>query len=198
METIGIPLASIPVVIIVTGSPGTGKTTLSNSIAEALSLPLLHRDGLQEVLYDTLGFGDTERSHAYGVAGYGLLYLILEALLKARVSCIIESNFISRYASPTLRDLQERYDFRICQIVCRTEPAVLLQRRKDRVASGTRHPGHCDEEAIADFDPARTATDSLPLELSGSVIELDTTDFVALDYGALIARLQEIIGKDTH
>lgn len=44
-----------PVVIIVAGPPATGKTTLSRWLASELMLPLLNRDSIKEILFDTLG-----------------------------------------------------------------------------------------------------------------------------------------------
>jgi dephospho-CoA kinase len=43
-------------VILITGHPATGKTTLAHYLAQELGLPLLWRDGLKEKLADTLGW----------------------------------------------------------------------------------------------------------------------------------------------
>ncbi len=43
-----------PLVIIVNGLPGTGKTTLAKRLAADVHLPVLHRDGIYETLYDGL------------------------------------------------------------------------------------------------------------------------------------------------
>lgn len=41
--------------ILVTGVPGSGKTTLAREIAAALEMPLLSKDVIKETLYDALG-----------------------------------------------------------------------------------------------------------------------------------------------
>jgi tRNA uridine 5-carbamoylmethylation protein Kti12 len=44
--------------IIFTGLPGTGKTTLSRVMAKELSLPLCAKDDIKEVMFDHIGWGD--------------------------------------------------------------------------------------------------------------------------------------------
>ena len=44
--------------IIINGAPCTGKTTLGRKLAKQLRLPFLSKDGIKEVLFDTLGWED--------------------------------------------------------------------------------------------------------------------------------------------
>ncbi len=46
--------------IIINGAPCTGKTTLGRKLAKQLRLPFLSKDGIKEVLFDTLGWEDKE------------------------------------------------------------------------------------------------------------------------------------------
>ena len=46
---------SKPLLFVITGRPATGKTTLARRLAVDLRLPLIHKDGLKESLYDALG-----------------------------------------------------------------------------------------------------------------------------------------------
>jgi adenylate kinase family enzyme len=48
--------------IVVSGAPGTGKTTVAALLAERLVLPLLSLDVIKEALGDSLGLGDEEWS----------------------------------------------------------------------------------------------------------------------------------------
>ncbi|HEX8858768.1 MAG TPA: AAA family ATPase [Actinomycetes bacterium] len=44
--------------VLVTGPPASGKTTLARPLAFSLGLPLLGKDTIKEALFDTLGNGD--------------------------------------------------------------------------------------------------------------------------------------------
>lgn len=42
--------------ILVTGIPASGKSTMAAYLSEALSIPMLSKDRIKELLYDTVGF----------------------------------------------------------------------------------------------------------------------------------------------
>jgi hypothetical protein len=46
-----------PLAVLIGGAPGSGKTTLSDALASALDLPVLHADGLFHGRWRTLGRG---------------------------------------------------------------------------------------------------------------------------------------------
>jgi predicted kinase len=46
------------VFVLVTGLPGSGKTSLATPLAAALGLPMLSKDTIKEALWDALGPGD--------------------------------------------------------------------------------------------------------------------------------------------
>lgn len=57
-----------PPLVVVTGMPAAGKTTLAKSLRRELCLPLIAREEIKERLYDTLGTGDIEWSNRLGSA----------------------------------------------------------------------------------------------------------------------------------
>src|SRR3954447_25374796 len=46
--------------VVISGLPGSGKTTLGRRLAHALSLPLLDKDEILEALFDSPGVGDSQ------------------------------------------------------------------------------------------------------------------------------------------
>jgi predicted kinase len=182
-------MSLIPLIII-SGPPGSGKTTLGRWLTEELRLPFLYKDGLKEILYDTLGWSDREWSMKLGVASISLLYYTLEVELKAGNGCVVESNFLTEYATPRLLELKQRYPFRVFQIQCYTDNEALFQRLQARAASAKRHPGHVESSILAELTPATLVSRYEPLEIGGELLWLDTTDFAQVDYTRISAQVR--------
>lgn len=68
--------------IIISGMPGSGKTTLAKSISAELSLPLIEKDSIKELLFDSLGWNDREWSKKLGKVSYELMDYFIEQQLR--------------------------------------------------------------------------------------------------------------------
>jgi predicted kinase len=154
-------------VVVVTGPPAGGKTTIAERLADEFSLPLIAKDGIKETLFDTLGSGDIEWSKRLGVASFALIWHALEREARAGRSVIVEGNFPRRHAGRVL-SLHERYRFDVVQLVCHAPEGELRRRYLSR----NRHPGHHDRERSGALllDP-----DDYRLPLDGPLVDLDTT-----------------------
>jgi len=187
-----------PVLIIVTGAPGTGKTTLSEKIAEKFYLPLISKDGIKETFLDSLGAKDREESKRLGIPSYRLLFHFLELLLRAGNSSIIEANFRPEYHSEILVKLGEKYPFRPLQIFCSADEGILLERYRKRGKSRFRHPGHFDDVAISDLEVDLLKQSYKPLDIGGEIITIDTTDFTKIDYDSLYVKISSCLVSQQH
>ena len=137
--------------MLVTGHPGTGKTTLAKVLAQGLKLPLTSRDQFKETLLDILGWSTEAWANKLSVVSWTLLYQQIERLLEAGVDQIVESNFDPYYANDHWQRLRQYFPFRLVQIRCEASAEVLLARYRERIENGTRHPGHMDRSDDADF-----------------------------------------------
>jgi predicted kinase len=184
-----------PLVLIVTGPPCTGKTTLARRLAATFTLPLMAKDTIKETLFESLGTPDRAGSKRLGGACMELLYLYVESQVAARRSCIVEGNFVARFGTPAFRRVQERYPFVPIQVNCVADPAVLAARFRARALSGERHPGHQDHlprDPRLDLPlPGRFE----PMEIGGHAIELEMSDFARLDYDGLCARIRQLSSR---
>jgi predicted kinase len=172
--------------IIITGAPGTGKTSLGRHLAAAFGMPFIHKDGIKETLFDSLGWKDRAWSTTLGAAAMDLLFYFVEVQLAAGRSFIVEGNFYPEFDTPRFAALQRRHSFVPFQILCRTDARVLAQRYQRRATSGERHPGHVDHVLFEQLDPVEIQHRHGALEIGGRVLPVDTTDFTALDYDGLV------------
>jgi hypothetical protein len=107
--------------------------------------------------------------------------------LEAGKSAVMETAFIPGYDNERFRDLRAAYPFEPVQVLCVADEAVLYSRFIERTASGERHPGHVDttmsREAFSELLRARGYG---RLQIGGTVLEVNTTDFAAVDLDALV------------
>lgn len=165
--------------IIFTGLPGTGKTTLSRKIAHTLGLPLIAKDDIKEIMYDKIGWSDKAFSAKLAHATFGIMDYVTEQHLKNGLSLILESNYSPRLANEKFQTWQREYGCTIIQIVCRTDTRVLAHRYFER-QHADRHPGHNDTgdptSYEANFKQRIENGEDQPLDVEGPVRVVDTTD----------------------
>ncbi len=176
--------------IIITGLPGTGKTTLGRKLAEELRLPFICKDDIKELLFDGLGWQDREWSKKIGGSSYDLLYFITESLLKAEKSLIVETNFNPKFADKKFLDLKEKYNFLPFQIRCTTDGEILLDRFTKRANSDDRHPGHIDSGSLDEWRPILLQGKIEALNVGGEIFDIDTSDFNKVDYDKLFSAIK--------
>ena len=172
-----------PVLIIVSGPPGTGKSTLACRLAEAFPLPCLTKDDIKERLFDTLGWSDRAWSQRLGAASNELLLYMARQMMATQSHFILESAFWAEKSRPQWAQLVQQYRYAPLEIHCTAPPAVLAHRFHERAPD--RHAGHVDEAAHDAVMKQIHGGVYAPLRLSTTVIEVDTADFARVDYTAI-------------
>ncbi len=181
--------------IIISGPPCSGKTTLGQRIAEEFRLPIISKDDIKESLFDRLGVKDREWSKKLGIASYDILYDLATSLLKAKRPFILESNFKAEVDTEKFLDLKNKHDFLPFQIQCKTNGEILFERFKERSESGDRHPGHVDHLNYEEFKDVLLKGAHDPLEIGGKVFDIDTTEFQSIDYKSLFEEINTAINS---
>lgn len=164
-----------PRLVIISGAPGAGKTTLARTLALRLRVPLLVKDDLKEAIADEIGPpADVPASQRLGLAAYRVLYDVAQTLATAGVDLIIESNFRRGLSEPDLEPLVLAADCRLLH--CTASPVTVRNRYSERFRRGERHPAHLDsaraDALAADLEAGRFE----PLELGVPTLVVRTDD----------------------
>jgi len=109
----------MPIIVAVTGSPGSGKTTVASAVAAELGVPLVSRDhfkigiGLSSARADGAGGVEYDADFAvaggsYSAAAEQAMVGVAELLLAHNVSFVIESSLLPTAAMARLIELGAR------------------------------------------------------------------------------------------
>jgi predicted kinase len=144
---------SAPRLLVITGLPATGKTTLARVVASRYSAALLAKDTVKEPLLDSIGAADPAASRRLSDASFAVLFALAHAQLGCGVSVVLEGNFRPReHAVPLQRLLTsvagDPEGARCAQVLCCVDEAVRRRRLAGRASDPGRHSGHRDAEQL--------------------------------------------------
>jgi predicted kinase len=159
-------------VIVVSGPPGTGKTTLAHRIAAAIGCPAICRDEIKEgMAHATPGFvpgpGDP-----LSMRTLSTFFDVIGLLVGRGTTVVAEAAFQDRLWSPGLTPLLGRADVRI--VHCTVPADLALARIHAR--SAAEHTRGAHEDAQIDDDArVRTHKAFQPVDLPVPTLTVDTS-----------------------
>jgi len=139
-------------IIIVSGAPASGKSTVARALAEVLGFPLFSKDIFKESLFESLGnqLADTvgspaELSRLLSRAAIDVLWSVAPSCLQV----ILEANFRPK-------DQHERERFaalqgRKLEVYCHCTPEEAARRFRERATTARHHPAHSMKTITAEF-----------------------------------------------
>lgn len=177
-----------PALVLVTGAPATGKTTLASRLSGELGWPLLSRDRVKELLWDALPEVERDASRDLVLkAQWPLFYALVAELLNAGVSVVAEGCVHSEWGVAELSPLTAQA--RTVLIHCETDRAESHRRFAGRATSSPRHPGHDDAGLVVRVaqNPDRWAHFEKPAPLGAPTLRVNTTSGLSPDFGSVLA-----------
>lgn len=185
-----------PFVLIVTGPPCSGKSTLAAVLAAHLRVPLIEKDVIKEALFDNVGSGQERGSRAWSRslsnASFAAIFRLASRIVGQGGSLIVEGNFRPEHARD-FEALRAAAHATLVQICCRGDGRVLLERFEERARLGLRHPGHVDQLALDELRDSLLAGASAPLAIAGDCFLFDSTSSDDGQLGRLVAEVSQVL-----
>ncbi len=173
------PPNPLPILTVIAGRPGAGKTTLARKLASDIRCPLISRDQIKEGIVNTTG-DKGEPGGALAREVYEVFFATIELLLRNRVTLVAEAAFQHKLWAPKLEPLREHARIRIvlCQIDAQLAYARAAQRRQADKNQDRFHN--------ALLDPSKQTTNYDPPHLDLPILIVNTSNQYEPSYDDII------------
>lgn len=138
-----------PKLVIVTGRPGSGKTTLAKELGKLLYFPVVIRDEIKEGYVNTFNIrhnklpGDTNKTVSE------IFFKNIALLLSNKVSVIAEAAFQHKVWEPEVARLK-KYS-KMCIIICEVDAEIAAKRHLERGLHNPRREFFHGDKRVSHF-----------------------------------------------
>ena len=116
-----------PVLIVVSGLPGTGKSYFCSKLAERLPFITLESDALRKVLFSSLTYSLQESSRLFQAC-----HRLIEQLLRRGFSLILDATNLSERHREYFYSIADHLDVKLVLVWVEAPPQLVRERLKDR------------------------------------------------------------------
>jgi predicted kinase len=167
-------MGDLPVLVVVSGPAGSGKTTLAHEIARAIACPAICRDEIKEGMVHNTPEFVAARGDELTMRTLPVFFGVLDLLIRAGVTTVAEAAFQDRVWRPRLEPFQGLARIRVVHAVVAAD--VAFQRILRRTAQNPLRRAHADPTCgdAASQAQAHNAFDRVGIDAPW--VEVDTTD----------------------
>ena len=176
----------LPLVVLVNGAPGSGKTTLADVLAPALNLPVLHNDALCHGIWRT-----RERAMELGPSSVEPFYRSMGLWLESGISFVAERTFFPGVSEPDVAGRLRPFAT-LVHVHCRSTQS------SRRWALRMRQDPLCGENRLNTLTPlVNRLNEELaePLDFGCPVFIVDTDDGYDPSLEILVAEIDSIYSR---
>lgn len=117
-----------PVLITVSGLPGTGKSYVCRQLAERLPIVTLESDALRKVIFSSPDYSPKESSQLFRT-----IHFFIETLLKRGISVILDATNLTERHREYLYSIAERLNAKLILVRVEAPAEVVRERLKTRL-----------------------------------------------------------------
>jgi adenylate kinase family enzyme len=165
-----------PYLLVVTGRPGSGKTTFAKALSDEIYMPVISRDQIKEGYVQTSGKKHNDLPQETNRIATDIFFDIIKMLLDNNVSLIAEAAFQHNMWASRLECFKEMA--RVYIFICKVEDKIALDRFIKRGINNTyREYFHGDKgvEMVRKGMKSKTSIYEEP-RLDVSTYHIDTLD----------------------
>lgn len=192
--------------ILVTGIPAAGKSTMAKEIGKQLNIPVISKDSIKEILFDTVGFNSRSEKVALGVGAMEIMYYFAEQLMQTGAPFVLENNF-ENSSKEGLEKILDKSQYTPITVVMTGDYRVIYERFLERNQSPERHRGHVVNTQYPEVSPTNEVGIVLYEHFVGGIknrgmdsfsigenrIVIDTTDFSNVNIDTIIQNIRNVV-----
>jgi len=161
-----------PLLIVITGRPASGKTSLAHLLATEIKCPLISRDELKEGYVNTMRLAHHQLNEKANSDIYETFLGVINLLISRKISIVIEAAFQHKLWEPLLAKLLNKAEARI--IICKIPLEIAKERFYKRILEQPERKKYHDDVTIE--HTVLLTEDYEMINIPLPTLEVDTTD----------------------